>query len=438
MRGLQCRPGGVAMDDGLTSRDFDDVRRELGDVEVSRAIAAAVRVVAVNAEPYEWADGHTLPLRPWVYGSMWLRGCVGLVVAPGAVGKTAMLVGHALALASGRPLLGQTVWGGPKQVWYWNLEDGKDEMRRLVQAAAQVHGLTAADIQYRLFLNCGLDSEGLVITETDGRGFTIKRPIVDALVAELRAKGIDVLIVDPFVSSHCVPENDNGAIDMVAKKLARVAVAANCAIVLAHHTSKLQDGAASAERARGASALVNAARSAVALNRMSESEAGEWDIPAGEARRYIKAYDDKNNRAPPAGSCCWFYLKSEALNNGGLGGLHPGDNMQVIVPWQPPKASIEFSEDDIARVQEAIADGNWRESNQSPDWVGHAVASALGLDMQRPGTKKRIGQTVKKWLAQGYLQIEERKDGRSVLRPFIGVGKPCGSSPPLHPEVEKE
>jgi hypothetical protein len=39
-------------------------------------------------------------------------------------------------------------------------------------------------------------------------------------MSELRRLKIDAMIVDPFVSCHHkVPENDNGAIDTVAKRL---------------------------------------------------------------------------------------------------------------------------------------------------------------------------------------------------------------------------
>ena len=37
----------------------------------------------------------------------------------------------------------------------------------------------------------------------------------------------DVLIIDPFVSSHEVPENDNGAMDRIVKEWGRVAQRGN-------------------------------------------------------------------------------------------------------------------------------------------------------------------------------------------------------------------
>jgi RecA-family ATPase len=40
------------------------------------------------------------------------------------------------------------------------------------------------------------------------------------------------------VSSHKVPENDNGSVDMVLKEWGRVADQANCAVLLVHHVRK--------------------------------------------------------------------------------------------------------------------------------------------------------------------------------------------------------
>ena len=49
---------------------------------------------------------------------------------------------------------------------------------------------------------------------------------------------IDAVIVDPFVSCHRVPENDNGGMDVVAKAWARIARDANCAVELVHHVQE--------------------------------------------------------------------------------------------------------------------------------------------------------------------------------------------------------
>ena len=81
---------------------------------------------------------------------------------------------------------------------------------------------------------------------------TLLEPVYDEILAQLKVRNIDVLIVDPFVSSHAVTENDNMAIDAVVKAWARVADAANCAILLVHHTRKENGAKITADSARGA------------------------------------------------------------------------------------------------------------------------------------------------------------------------------------------
>jgi hypothetical protein len=148
-------------------QDFDDFRRRLGDDAVREAVSNAQPAAKpaarpkISATPYRCRDPKEMPLRPWVYGRQLLRGSLSLVVAPGATGKTALLVGTALALATGRALLDKTVWEGPKRVWLWNLEDSLDELARLIEAGRIHWRIPAAEIEDRLFVDSALDGADL-------------------------------------------------------------------------------------------------------------------------------------------------------------------------------------------------------------------------------------------------------------------------------------
>lgn len=419
-------------------QDFDDLRRRAGD-EAVRARVAGARFIgenepAIKATPYVCRDPSEIPLRPWVYGRQLLRGSLSVLVAPGAVGKTALTVGTALAMVTGRALLDKTVWEGPKRVWLWNLEDSGDELSRLIEAGRLHWNISADDIGARLFVDSALDGAGLCVATEDNTGVRILEPVVEALIAELKARGIDVLIVDPFVSCHSVSENNNGAIDAVAKKWARVAVAANCSIFVVHHTKKLNGAEASAEGARGASALPNAARSVIALNRMGADEATQWGIEGDDRRRYFRAYDDKNNRAPPASASDWYRLASVDLGNDPSG--DQGDNMPVVLPWTPPDAFTGMTWEHLRDVQAKLGSGDdprevaARKDAQAADWVGETVAHVLGLDAGDRQDRKgkdatRIKALLKAWLQSGALVETEEKDGRGNLRPFIRAGIPA-------------
>lgn len=345
-----------------------------------------------------------------------------MTIAPGAVGKTALLMGRALALSTGRSLLGKLVWNGPHRVWLWNLEDSKLELTYLLEAARLHWNISEEDLGGRLFLDSGLSGAELCIASEDNNGFKIHEPVVDELVTELLSRQVDVLMVDPFVSSHQVNENNNTAIDAIAKKWARVAVQANCAVYLVHHTRKPNGAEVTAELSRGAGALANAARSVETLNRMTEAEAGGFGITGKSYRRYFRAYDDKGNRAPPADESDWYHLASVDLGNSETDN---GDSIQVVLPWTPPDAFNGVTADHLRRIQEVIAGSDWKESSQSrTDWAGNAVADVLSIDVGDSSGKERIKKLLKTWIGTGALTVERIKDtnkGREV--PFIRVGK---------------
>ncbi len=75
------------------------------------------------------------PKRQWVHGNDLMRGAVSMLVAPGARAKTTWLLTSALACASGRPLLGAHVYGGPKRVLYLSAEDSTNEIALRLRAA---------------------------------------------------------------------------------------------------------------------------------------------------------------------------------------------------------------------------------------------------------------------------------------------------------------
>jgi RecA-family ATPase len=211
-------------------------------------------------------------------------------------------------MVSGKPLLGVT----PDEclrVWVWNLEDPQEETKRKIQAAALHYELSPDDIGDRLMVDSGREQK-LVIATTTKTGAVIMQPVVDSLVDEIIKHGIDVLVIDPFVSCHEVSENDNSAMDMVVKEWGRVAERGNCAVHLVHHTRK-PGGAESevtTESSRGGSSQTDACRVVRPINRMSEKEATAAGVD--NRRLYFRTLHDKANLQPPAEKSDWFKLES--------------------------------------------------------------------------------------------------------------------------------
>jgi hypothetical protein len=57
----------------------------------------------------------------------------------------------------------------------------------------------------------------IVIAEQTRDGAKIAAPVVEAVTKTIIDNHIDVVDIDPFVSSHRVSENDNTSIERVAK-----------------------------------------------------------------------------------------------------------------------------------------------------------------------------------------------------------------------------
>lgn len=405
--------------------DTDTMTVDVATLPPGEVMVLATLGHTIKATPYVWREPKTLPSRQWIYGHWFLRGTLACIVAPGGAGKSTMLAGIALSLAGGKPLLGKAVHQGPVRVWLWNLEDDMDELSRSIQAAALHHDIDPSDLDGRLFVDSGMEGATLCTAKESGNAIELNEEVFEALTAEIQRRKIDVLLIDPFVSSHEVEENANTKIDKIAKAWGRVAKAAGCCIVLVHHTSKAGAGEVTAMSSRGAVALINAARSTLVINRMTEAKARELGIPDSERRRYISLSDDKHNRAP-AEKADWYRLESVDLGNGAEN--QPGDNIAVAVSWTLPDPFDGIRESDLYAVQMLVGQGSYRADQQAHDWVGHAVAQVLGLSVEN--AKARINRLVNTWIANGVLVVEMRKDPkRSEMKKFVAVGEWATPSP---------
>lgn len=382
----------------------------------SAAEVAQIEPPCVVATAYEWREPSSIPRRDWLYGRLLVRKFVSATVAPGGVGKSSLIAAEALAMVSGKPLLG--VSSQRRRVWLWNLEDPREETERKIQATAKRYRIEPADIGDRLFVDSGRDQR-LVIAEQTRNGAMIVRPVVDGLVAEIAARGIDVVVIDPFVSCHSVPENDNTAQDTIVKEWGKVADRADCSIHLIDHTRKGIGGdtEVTTESSRGAKSKTDACRVVRVLNRMSKDEGEKAGVE--NHRLYFRAYNDKANLAPPADESEWYRLESVDLENGTA--LGPGDSVGVVHTWQWPDAMDGVTGGDFDRVAATIRAGKWRENAQSGDWVGRAVANALDLDPDNKADKAKIKGMLKVWLTAGSLAIVEAQDEKRMTRKFVAV-----------------
>lgn len=394
------------------------------DTSASPQTVLAEAAAAFRLTPYRFPDPGAIPKREWLYGGHYIRDFVSTTVAPSGVGKSSLNIAEALAMASGKPLLGVKPHGCFR-VSIYNAEDPLEELERRVAACMMLHGLTAEDVGDRLLVNSGRD-QPLVIAHETREGAVIRRPLVGALVAEIERWKIDVMTFDPFVSSHAVSENDNGAIDMVTKEWSRVAGVTHSSIELVHHVRKLNGSEITVEDMRGAVALLATSRSARALAKMTKAEAVRAGLDEGAGRRLFRFADAKNNLALPGDvDGDWFELASIGLGNGAGEGLErvlSGDSVGAVRKWVAPERSASLASDERGEVLRLVREGEWRRDPRAGDaWVGQAVAQALHLDLYDDGDKAKVKAMIAEWIKSGVLKEVTKPDAQRKKRAFVEV-----------------
>lgn len=402
-------------DKGTASITFRTLIKEAHEAQHRKSTTATVQTI--RAVPYNWPKPHSVPRREWLYGRHHLRSTVSATIAPGGMGKSSLGVVEALAMVTGLELLGEPLPEGALNVWYLNLEEPIDELHRRFAAAKIHNNIRRADFRGLLCVS-GNELE-LKIAEESKLGFHLNQEVIEELKSEIRRRNIDVLIIDPFVSSHRVGENDNTKIDAVVKALGRVAYEARCAVDVVHHVRKGNGEDFTAEDSRGASSMVNGVRGLRVLNRMTVSTAKKCGVD--DHRRYFRIDNGKANYAPPVNKATWCHLQSVGIGNGDDAlGLNE-DRVGVVERWHPPTSQTEFATSDLDKAVESVADGNWRKDLQSPDWVGIPIAHALGWNRDDPGTRDALKRLIAQLLDDGALSVELRQDARRKPREYVVV-----------------
>ena len=375
----------------------------------------------LQPKPFAITDFAAIPKREWVYGRHYIRKFLSVTVAGGGTGKTALTMAEAVAMATGRNLLG--VETEKRRVWVWNLEDPLEELHRRLAAIMLHYGIDPEEYEESLFVNSGRDDR-LMVTQKIGDQI-VPTPVVDLLVEFITRCQIDVVIIDPFVATHDINENDNMAMNAVVTQWAVVADRANCAIEIVHHTRKAQAmrSSVSYDDARGASALTDKARHVRRLVKMTPDEARLAGIDESTAWRYTREADSKDNLAPPTTDNSWREMRSIDLPN--------GDNVGVVEAWAWPDAFSDITVQDLEAVKGRMKEGDWRLDVRSKHWFGNAVAEVLELDVLEASVKTKIKQLMEVWIDNGQFEIYEMVDAKA-RRSFSYV-RPIWSTEELAP-----
>ncbi len=339
-----------------------------------RAEAEATGLVSLAPVP---AD---LPARPWLVENLLMDGQVTMLTGRGGDGKSLLALQLAVMVAA-RADLGWWQARQRRNVLVLNAEDNIDEQRRRLLGACNVMGVDPRLLEGRLFT---MDRESLVLVHRDPEDGKVKpSPLYDRLAALIREHEIGLVVIDPLVEAHIgMDENSNADMKELVVTLRRLARLREIPLLVVHHSRKGASGG-DQDGARGGSALVNACRVVVTLDRMSDDEHKRIN-PALPKERYIRVTGAKANYAGRIGDR-WLELLSVELATG---------------DWSPGLRRIEFGQmdegfdvqtwehrDDLLRIVGEGRDGGrlWSTSltSRKEARLDAAVRERLGLDAKQ-------------------------------------------------------
>jgi hypothetical protein len=370
------------------------------------------------ATPHVWRVGADIAPREFLFRRHFIRNYVSVTVAPGGIGKSTLELAEVIAMTTGKAFLGESP-PRPLRVWYYG-EDPMDELDRRIAAICQHYKIEKSDLGDRLFINSRHDRslKGFAIPGKGGSSVVFDPKLVAGITTSIARNGIDVAIFDPLVALHSCPENDNPAMDAIVRKIGDIGAATKSAIELVHHARKPATGQTetSVDDARGARAIIDAARAARVCNKMTAKEAQDAGIETAKRWKYVRIDNGKANLSPPD-LATWLMLASVDLAN--------GDNVGVAQPWDYPAAFDGISPTVMHWIRDIV--------RTKPDylyspkagarWIGVPLADHLELNHNDPAVQTKLKAVLKTWLEKGVIATQQRVDPESrKKRLFVILG----------------
>lgn len=244
------------------------------------------------------------PTLDWVFEPCIPAGKVTLLAGAGGSSKSFLALTLALQLAVGDEFGAFKPASTGKALMLVGEED-KDDIHRRLRAILKARMYTVKQcksIEERVGVVPvrGLDWR---LVYHDESGDVQETDRVDYLIDEVCGLGdVRLVVLDPLVAFNGAAENDNMEMSRLMFTLDRIADRTGAAVVVLHHVSKggqvasLNDSTQAV--IRGASALVDNARSAILLARMPRSDAPLYGLTAEQAGRYVVMRVVKNNYGP--------------------------------------------------------------------------------------------------------------------------------------------
>lgn len=322
---------------------------------------------------------------------------VGLLVAPGGVGKTTLMLWIACHVVLGREVFGCPV-DRPGPVVFVTAEDPREIMvarLRMVIAGMQ---LDAADADTVL--------RGIRIADVSGHGYkltmvahdiVIPSGNVDEVIASCQEILPAMVIIDPAVSFGVGEFRVNDAEQGLIEAARRMRNALNCAVIYVHHTGKANAREKTLDQysGRNGSSFADGSRMVHVLQNM---DSAEWAKATGEPLKHgetgIVLARPKMSYCPPVGDLFirrrgyMFEVISAAIK------LAPGDRLESDANQVHQFLLYEFAQGrmhTLRTVQDAEISGVSRDRKRSA--LSRLESDGRAFEDKRPGVIHRGSRT---------------------------------------------
>lgn len=265
--------------------------------------------------------GSQLTPRPWLMKDMLMRRTVTLLLASGSAGKSSLSLALAAHLATGKNFAGyeNTRPQQPTRTIVYNGEDDVEEQSRRLTAICTVYGLDYEEVRKHILLLSARELKLQLVTK-EGSKAVRNDTIVTQLTQFASEAQVGCIILDPLVKLHQCDESDNAEMDAVMEAITDIAHGSNAAMLVLHHTTKIsmkqEDRIGNADIARGASAIVNAARVAFTMLNATSQDAQDYGFDDEERHRWVRLDDAKMNMSLANKVATWFHKETQMIITG--------------------------------------------------------------------------------------------------------------------------
>lgn len=355
-------------------------------------------------DPFDYYDTSKFEFPPSLVKNLLPKTGVAFIGGQSGAGKTFLAVDLAIALATGQPFFGRKV---KEKVGVAILAgEGAETLRLRMNVAAQARNI----------------DDPLPIAWMPNVPNLADSRHAPEIMAQLRRLGqrfqarhgvrLGVVIFDTLAATFLLEnENDNSEAAKITKVLQNISFGLGVLCVPVHHYGK---GAETG--LRGASAWRAGSDAVLSVT------ADRNQLTGVVSNHSLWLAKSRVGEEGPVGA---FSLKTMFV------GLDEDDEEVTscyVVPEVVKQISVEERKEGEALLMEMLGEGGWRESAQSGEWVGYAVAEAFSLDTDDKGQLVRVKMILKKLFEEGKIRTVSQQDDKRMLRKFVlPVAPPCAT-----------